>query len=145
MTHADKGRYAAKHAPGTAPDETIAAAVKTRMEAGKLACAAAEQIGAELGVPMANVGRTADLLEIRIDHCQLGLFGYDAPGGRIIHPDDAVAPELEKAIRGRLAGGRLPCAAAWAIAAEMKIPRLKVSSASEFLKIKVKPCQLGAY
>jgi hypothetical protein len=145
MTHVDKGHYAAKHAPETIPDEKIAAAVKKKAEAGKLACAAAERIGAELGVTMADVGRTADLIEIRIDRCQLGLFGYDAPGGRIIRADDSVAPELEKAIRSRLDGGRLPCVAAWEIAAAMKIPRLKVSSASESLKIKIKPCQLGAF
>jgi len=145
MTRADKGRYAAKHAAGTMPDENTTAAVKARTEAGKLACAAAERIGAELGVPMGDVGRTADLLEIRIDRCQLGLFGYDAPGGRIIRPDDVAAPELEKAIRSHLVDGRLPCAAAWEIATALKIPRLKVSSAAELLKIKVKPCQLGAF
>ncbi len=54
-------------------------------------------------------------------------------------------PELEKEIRSRLSNGRLPCAAAWEIAAERKIPRMKVSSACEALKIKIKPCQLGAF
>lgn len=145
MAHVDKGHYAAKHGPGTIPDEQIAAAVRKKTEGGKLACAAAERISADLRAQMTDVGRTADLLEIRIDRCQLGLFGYDAPGGRIVQPDDSVVPALEKAIRSRLAGGRLPCAAAWEIAEEMKIPRLKVSSASESLKIKIKPCQLGAF
>ena len=145
MTHADKGRYAAKHAPGMVPEEKIAAAVKTSVKEGKLACADAERISAELGTTMADVGRTVDLLEIRINRCQLGLFGYDGPGGRIVQRDDSVPPEIEKAIRSRLAGGRLPCAAAWTIAAEGKIPRMKVSSACEFLKIKIKPCQLGAF
>jgi hypothetical protein len=145
MTHSDAGRYAAKHGKGGSLDEKIAGAVRTKVAAGELACAAAERISGELGVAMAEVGRTADLLEIRIGGCQLGLFGYDAPGGRIVRPAERVEPALEAAIRGRLSGGRLPCIAAWEIAADRKIPRLNVSSACEKLKIKVKPCQLGAF
>jgi hypothetical protein len=146
MTHSDAGRYAAKHGKAGSPDEKIAAAVRATIAGGELACAAAERISGELGVTMAEVGRTADLLEIRIGRCQLGLFGYDAPGGRIVQPaEGGVEPGLEAAIRGRLANGRLPCEAAWKIAADRKIPRLDVSSASETLKIKVKPCQLGAF
>ena len=145
MTHSDAGRYAAKHGKGGSTDEKIAAAVRTKVAAGELACAGAEKISGELGVAMAEVGRTADLLEIRIGRCQLGLFGYDAPGGRIVKPAGAVKPGIEAAIRGRLSNGRLPCIAAWEIAADKKIPRLDVSSACETLKIKVKPCQLGAF
>jgi hypothetical protein len=145
MTHSDAGRYAAKHAKGGSPDEKIVAALRAKIADGELACAAAERISGELGVAMAEVGRTADLLEVRIGHCQLGLFGYDAPGGRTVRPAEGVEPGLEAAIRGRLSNGRLPCIAAWEIAAERKIPRLNVSSACETLKIKVKPCQLGAF
>jgi hypothetical protein len=144
MTHSDAGRYAIKHAPGRSPDETIAAAVRSKAKEGELACADAERIGAEHGAAMAEVGRTLDLLEVRINRCQLGLFGYAAEG-KIVRPDTPVAPELEKVIRSRLSDGRLPCKAAWEIAIEGKIPRMKVSSACEALKIKIKPCQLGAF
>lgn len=146
MTHADKGRYAAKHGTGEGPDERIAAAVRLKVREGKLACAEAERISADLGVMMAEVGRTLDLLEIRIDLCQLGLFGHPSgEKGRSVQPAASVAPELEAAIRSRLAEGRLPCAAAWAIAGERKTPRMAVSAACEALKIKIKPCQLGAF
>jgi len=145
MTHSDAGRYSAKHGKGGSPDERIAGAVRTKLTAGELACADAERISGELGVTMAEVGRTADLLEMRIGRCQLGLFGYDAPGGRIVRPAEGVEPALEAAIRGRLSNGRLPCSAAWEIATDRKVPRLNVSSACEVLKIKVKPCQLGAF
>ena len=144
MTHSDEGRYAAKHAPGRNPDEKIAAVVRSKAREGELACAEAEQIGAETGAAMAEVGRTVDLMEVRINRCQLGLFGYAAEG-KIVRPDNTVAPELEKDIRSRLSDGRLPCTAAWEIAAERKVPRMKVSSACEALKIKIKPCQLGAF
>jgi len=144
MTHSDKGHYAAKHAPGQRPDEKISALVRLKVEEGKLPCADAEGIGAELGVTMAEVGLTLDLLEVRISKCQLGLFGY-VQKGKIIRPDEKFTPELERAIRGRLSDGRLPCADVWQIAAEMNVPRLKVSSACETLKIRIKPCQLGAF
>lgn len=144
MTHSDAGRYAAKHG-NQSPDERIAAAVRAAFADGELACAAAERIAGDLGVTMAEAGRTADLLEIRIGRCQLGLFGYDTPGGRVVRPAKAVEAGLEAAIRGRLSNGRLPCAAAWGIATDRKIPRMDVCSACEALKIKVKPCQLGAF
>jgi hypothetical protein len=143
MTHSDKGHYAAKHAPGRRPDEKISALVRLKVEEGKLPCADAERIGAELGATMAEVGRTLDLLEVRISRCQLGLFYLQT--GKIVRPEEKFTPELEKAIRGRLSDGRLPCADTWKIAAEISVPRLKVSSACEALKIRIKPCQLGAF
>jgi hypothetical protein len=146
MTHADKGRYSAKHAPGGKPDEKIAATIRGKVEDGKIACADAERIGSELGAALAQVGRTIDLLEIRISRCQLGLFGYaNNDKGKSVRPEELVPENLKEVIRSRLADGRLPCTDAWEIAAEMNIPRMKVSSACETLKIKIKPCQLGAF
>jgi hypothetical protein len=144
MTHSDKGHYAAKHGLGASLDKKIAAAVREKAAEGKLACADAERIGIDIGAAGEEIGRTADLLEIRISRCQLGLFGYE-PAGRCVQAAEGVAPALEEAIRSRLAGGRLSCAAAWDIAGRMKIPRIQVASACETLKIKIKPCQLGAF
>ncbi|MCX5820368.1 MAG: hypothetical protein NT047_10735 [Deltaproteobacteria bacterium] len=143
MTHKDAGRYATKHEPGLSPDAGIAGAVREKAAAGELACAEAERIGVTLGVSLAEIGRTLDLLELRIGRCQLGLFGY--PEGKAVRPAAAVAPDCEAAIRGGLAGGRLPCKSAWEIAAARKIPRMEVSAACEALKIRIKPCQLGAF
>lgn len=146
MTHADEGRYAAKHGPGGKVDEKIAAAVREKVANGRIACAEAERIGKELGVALADVGRTVDLLEVRISRCQLGLFGYDGEAkGKSVRPAEQVTPEIEEAVRSRLEGGRLPCRCAWQIAEAMNIPRMQVSSACETLKIKIKPCQLGAF
>ena len=142
MTHTDAGRYSAKHAPGESPDERIAAEIRQKAVQGELACAEAERVGAAHAVPLAEIGRTVDLLEIRICRCQLGLFGY--PGGKSIQKV-AVDPELEVAIRGGLADGRLPCKAVWEIAAKHQVARMQVSSTCEALKIRIKPCQLGAF
>ena len=144
MTHSDAGRYSAKHAPGGSPDEKIAGAVREKAAKGELGCAEAERIGAALGVKLEEVGRTLDLLELRIDRCQLGLFGY-GPERKAVHPAESGAPDLGEAIRGRLADGRLPCKAAWEIAVKLGITRMEVSAACETLKIRIKPCQLGAF
>ena len=144
MTHSDAGRYSAKHAPGGSPDERIAGAVREKAVKGALTCAEAERIGAALVVKLEEVGRTLDLLELRIGRCQLGLFGY-GPERKAVHPAASIAPDLVEAIRGRLADGRLPCKAAWEIAVELRITRMEVSAACETQQIRIKPCQLGAF
>jgi hypothetical protein len=143
MSHKNAGRYAAKHEPGVSPDERIAGAVREKATVGAVDCAEAERIGITLGVSLAEIGRTLDLLELRIGRCQLGLFGY--PEGKTVHPAAAVDPDFEAAIRGSLADGKLPCKGAWKIAAERKLARMAVSSACEALKIRIRPCQLGAF
>ena len=146
MAQEDKGHYAAKHG-GASPNEWIAAAVQATAVGGKLSCPAAERLAAELSVPMAEIGRTADLLEIRIGGCQLGLFGH-TPEQKGVKPAKEVSQKFEMVIRSRLVGGPagpMPCAAAWDIAASSEISRQDVSSACEALGIKIKPCQLGAF
>jgi hypothetical protein len=144
MSRRDEGQYTEKHPPGTVVSETIAAAVRLKEIKGELGCADAFDVAAALGVRPGEIGAALDLLEIRIIACQLGLFGY-GPGIKILKKNDAVSPELEKAVRDRLLEGRLPCAAAWEIATKFGMPRLHVSSACEALGIKIKPCQLGAF
>jgi hypothetical protein len=146
MTHSDAGRYAAKHEGHKGPDEKIAAAIRSKVKEGEFACSDAERVSQEQGVEMPEVGRSLDLMEIRINRCQLGLFGYPGKAkGKLVQSGDPVDPKIEKAIRNRLSSGKLPCRAAWEIAAEWKVTRMKVSSDCETLKIKIKPCQLGAF
>ena len=40
----------------------------------RIPCASAMDIAKSLGIPLAEVGRTADKLKIRIKKCQLGCF-----------------------------------------------------------------------
>lgn len=144
MTHADADRYAAKHPVNKAPHKKIAAAVQKRAAEASINCADAAAIAENLKVEMMEVGATIDLLEIRLKRCQLGLFGYGKQK-LIVKPADKVPPDMEKAIRNSLIDGRLPCLAAWEIADGRGMARMEVSSACEKLKIKIKPCQLGAF
>jgi hypothetical protein len=144
MTHEDRGNYKAKHSSESKLDQKIARALEKKTADGKITCADASDIAEEVGASMKEVGLAIDLMEIEINKCQLGLFGY-SPRKMVVKPAEAVQVGLEKAIRSALVNNRLPCAAAWGIAKTSGIPKMAVSSACEALKIKVKPCQLGAF
>ena len=144
MTHHDAGHYKAKHPAGRKLNEAAAAAVREKAGDGRISCAEAARIAGRLKIGMPDVGETIDLLEIHLEKCQLGLFGY-SPEKIIVKPAAKVEPDLADAIRGALVKGRLPCAAAWEIAARTGKSRMEVSAACEALKVKVKPCQLGAF
>ncbi len=147
--HINQGDYGKKHPESTELDERIAESIKARAEGTRIACTAATRIAKDLGVTMEEVGRAADLIEIKVNKCQLGLFGYgkteNKKKGRIMKPADTVAPELEETIRGALEGGSLPCASAWEIASKYGISKLAVCSAADALKIMSNRCQLGAF
>ena len=147
MTHEDAGKYAAKHPPGTTVNEQIAAAVREKSSGGGLTCAAGEKISQELAVKISEVGITADLLEIRIRKCQLGLFGYgEQPNhGKDIQAADSVSHEMKTALAEASENGTVTCAALWAIADRLGAKRKAVSAACETLNIKIRMCQLGAF
>ncbi len=147
MTHENAGKYAAKHPADTARSEQIVKAIRERSPGGALSCAMGEKISRDLKVDMAEVGKTTDLLEMKIKECQLGLFGWgDKPGhGKDIRAIDSVPVELESAIKKAVVNGNVACAAAWKIADQLKLKRRVVSAACEALKLKIRPCQLGAF
>ena len=143
MTMKNKGHFAQKH-PGVRLDERIAQEIRAQVIEAGLFCAIAFKIARDLSVSPSDVGRTADLMELPILKCQLGLMGY-APQGRVIKPAESVAPDLEKAIQKELVNGRLSCAAAFRLAAQCKVPKMMVSSACEKMAIKISSCQLGTF
>ena len=144
MAHQNAGNYKGKHAPDVKINEIIGRAVNMKAVDGKISCDDAGSIADELSVTMQEIGVTIDLLEISLNKCQLGLFGYGAEK-KIVEPAGAVNSELERSVREAAVNGRLPCEAAWKIAERLNISKMAVSAACEDLKIKIKPCQLGAF
>jgi len=120
-------------------------AIAHHAEDGEISCAGAMQIATELGESKLTVGRMLDQMGIHLGKCQLGLFGCIHPENRVVQTAPTVSPELEAEIREALQGECLPCAMAWRIAQGRKIPPVDVSAACECLKIRVKPCQFGAF
>ena len=144
MTRAQGPKFAKKHGADRRVDPAITEQIKNKARDGEVACALAFQIVDVLGVSPADVGKTLDLLELKLSKCQLGLFGY-RPDKKVVKPKPAENPQMEKAIQDALVDGRLACRDAWSIAGRFKVPKMAVSGACEALGIKIKPCQLGAF
>ncbi len=144
MSNQAKGKFSQKHPPGTKPDPAIAALVQEKMHSGRISCAAAHKVARQAGVKPAEIGRTIDLLNGKLEKCQLGLFGYK-PEKKVVAPAAQVAPELQKMIEAELRDGKLACSDAWEIAAKLNVGKLDVAAACEALSVKIKPCQLGAF
>jgi hypothetical protein len=145
MPHEFAGHYKTKHPQGTQPASHIAEALQTKVKDGRISCAAVHHIAQELSESPERVGQTADLLEFRINKCQLGLFGYGSKDNKVA-PAKQVEPSLEKALQNALQdGNRLSCIAAWTIAETLDCKRKEVAAACEMLKIKICDCQIGAF
>lgn len=123
-------------------------ALAGRLKDGKLACAEAHALAAELGLEPLEVGRAADEARVRISHCLLGLFGYGPKSeGRhkIVQPMEAVPDELGDRLRAAAGPEGVSCLEIWRIAGELGMGRLKASGAVEALGLRVSSCQLGCF
>ncbi len=143
MGHNDKGHYALKH-PGKSLDPKLSKVVKAAASDGLLTCASAHKAAKTLGCTPGDIGTQADLLELRISQCQLGLFGY-SPDKKNLDPDVEIPEGLEDAILDAQDEGRISCRQCWDMAKVHNISRLDMGSACEKKEIRIKPCQLGAF
>ena len=144
MTLEKEQKFSQKHGPDARIDPVVKEKINTNAKQGELACAVAFKIAEELEVSPADIGKTVDLLDLKLNKCQLGLFGYK-PDKKMV---TAKAPEnrqMEEAIRNALVDGKLACCDAWDIASRFNVRKMAVSGACESLSIKIKPCQLGAF
>ncbi len=142
MTHLDTGNYAAKHKDRELPEE-LKEMILQAAKRGQLSCSAAHRLATEKQLSPAEIGRALDLLEIRLTGCQLGLFDISRDREKITPrvPEEELRQALEKA----LDGGRLSCRAAWTLAQRFNLDKKDITAVCEHLKIKIKPCQLGAF
>jgi len=147
MTHEDAGKYALKHPSGARTDEQIAKTIREKSPGKELACAVAEKIAKDLGVRIPEVGVTADLLEMKIKECQLGLFGWGKKSdhGKEIRAAGSISAEMKSALEKATENGAVTCAVAWLIAGRLGTERRAVSAACETLGLKIRACQLGAF
>ncbi len=144
MTHEDQEHYGKKHSPDREIKPTVADALKKQVSDGEISCAAAHKLSIDLNETPEELGFTMDILEMRIAKCRLGLFGYK-PDTKVVQPAMQVSKLLEGYIKNMLENNKLPCKAAWAIAEKLDLKKMSVASACETLKMKISPCQLGAF
>ena len=136
--------FSEKHGPGAVPSPLIRHQIENRLQNDELWCASAFKIARALDVSAGEVGKTADLMNVRLARCQLGIFGFGARK-KIVQPVDSPVDGLEDAIRAALVEQRLPCRAAWNIARKFKVAKMTVSGVCESIGIRIGPCQLGAF
>jgi hypothetical protein len=122
--------------------------IRINPQEGSLPCAVAHYIAAALGVPPKEVGDAATAIKVKLDLCQLGLFGYGRKGiseyknlGRPVKVPEKTLTLIKAAAKD----GRIPCKELWAIAARTGIPRPEAGNAADSLGLKISPCQLGAF
>ncbi len=142
MTHSDAGNYAAKHQARSIPEE-LKQMIDAALSDNRLSCRQAHQIAAKSKFTPGDVGRTADLMEIHLTGCQLGLFGHDKK--EKIEAAVSLDAKIEKALQENLQDGKLPCLTAWQIADEFNLTKTAITAACEACNIKITPCQLGAF
>ena len=136
--------FAAKHGPEAVADPAIKAEIEKRIGGSELACAVAFDIAKGLETTPQAVGRTADLMNLRLVKCQLGLFGY-GPAKKIVKAQTCEVERVAAAIREAASGGRLSCRQVWDIAVRFKSRKLTISGYCEAMNLRIKPCQLGAF
>jgi hypothetical protein len=144
MTREQGPKFSEKHGADTEMNPAVKQKVEDKAKNREISCAVAFQIAEELKATPADVGKSIDLMDIRLVKCQLGLFGY-GPGKKALKPKSPQSRDLEEAIRAALVDKKLSCRTVWDIAHRFNVPKMAVSAACEALDIKIKPCQLGAF
>jgi hypothetical protein len=128
--------------------EELYQAIVERLAHGQLRCAAAFAIAHRLGVEPLAVGQAANAADIRISHCQLGLFGYGPKSEgkhKIVNAMDHVPEQLAARLRAAAGEDGITCAAIWQVADELGYKRIEASSAVEAMGLRISRCQLGCF
>ena len=142
---AKKGKsFSEKHGSNLKPDPIIEKEMKKRSADLEISCALAFEIAKDLGMTPEEVGRTADLMNVSVVKCQLGLFGYK-PHKKIVKAEDTSDQSLKDAVIESTENNRLSCKNAWKIAGQFNVSKLTLGNVSQANGIKIKSCQLGAF
>lgn len=144
MSERKRKPYSQKHDSNLRPDPRIEKEMSKRDAGREISCALAFEIAEGMGVDPEEVGRTADMLDIPLVKCQLGLFGYQ-PEKKIIKAEDTTNQELRNAVVGSSDNNRLSCKKAWQLADRFNISKLAVGNLCQANRIKIKACRLGAF
>lgn len=145
-SHDPNAKFAVKHEAGAEPCTALKQLLDMRpkTERREISCALAMQLAKSAQTTPAEVGRTLDILEYRINLCQLGLFGHK-PVSKIMAPAKP-GEEIARAIKAmQEPDGSLSCAKIWELAKTFKLPKMTATSYCAYFKVKIKPCQLGAF
>ena len=140
-----RAKIRAQYPADETPDKAIAGKIEAAANKDKrIACRALHDIANELNCPPQKVGRTADLMEVRISHCQLGLFGRSNRAA-VAFSEKEVTQEMKAAFESAISDGKIACEDSWRLAHQLNLSRLEMGALCDVLEVKVTPCQLGAF
>lgn len=113
---------------------------------GRITCAAALATATTYTITPAEVGDLLDEMTIRIEKCQLGLFGYGAGKQKRIQVPDEIPEGVATWVRHCAEErGETTCADIFAKAEAVGLSRAFVAGACEKMGLKIRSCQLGAF
>lgn len=144
--HQDEGHYAGKHPEETTLNKKAVKAVKSILVNQRISCKAAHKAAEKAGVSPAVIGQTLDLLEVRINGCQLGLFGHsgkDRAKAEFRLPENSEA--LKSAVESASGPDGISCRELWDAADKTGFSKVDAAAVCEAAEIKIKECQLGAF
>ena len=128
---------------------TLEDAIRDALRNDQLPCAVAFKLAEDQSVRPDKVGDLATEMDIRISHCQLGLFGYGPKEQglhKILKPAETVSDELQVALQSRVNDdGKITCADVWAVAEAQGIAKMEAAAAMEAMGLRVTPCQLHCF
>ncbi|WP_243371999.1 hypothetical protein [Geotalea sp. SG265] len=142
-----KGRITLPENPDNLSSEALQnleTAVRGAVRDGYVPCPSAWRIAADAGISRLAVGAMIDRLGIRITDCQLGCFKVS----KTAHAGTVSEPFTEEVARQTAAlaeKGELTCAAASALAQELKVKPMAVAEAANVQLYKIRQCQLGCF
>jgi hypothetical protein len=149
MTINSKKNFGTKYVSNLKPNIMIQQEITKSINNNRLPCKTAFKIAEKLGVPVEQVGKTADLINCKLIGCQLGLFGYKTKNNKTTIPErsaeNKLPKDLKEAIKDRLVNEKLRCKDCWDIASRFKISRITVGRLCDSMNIKITGCQLGAF
>lgn len=143
--HQDEGNYSGKHPDGTVLNETAASAVRSLIKNERISCRAAHEAAEETGLEPLVIGQTIDLLEARINGCQLGLFGRKLDRGRAVSETVNPSAELRAEVLKSAEDGKISCLELWKAAEKTGSSKISAAAVCEDEGLKIYKCQLGAF
>lgn len=127
------------------PDESIRERFIQHVSDGKLACTEAFRLAREFNLPESEIGHYANLCDVHLEKCQIGLFGYGPGKKRLVKKQDHVDPILVAAVKEKTTDGIIFCAAVFSISESLNCGKIDVGNACETLGIKIKRCRFSAF
>ncbi len=127
-----------------ASDETIAEKIKEITENGYLSCTVAFRLADQVGLSSGEIGRYADVLDLRLTKCRIGLFGH-GKGIKLVKKLESVDAVLESRVNEFAINERVNCEDVLKVADEFKVSPVIVGSVCQTKGIKIKNCCLGAF